>query len=117
MSLKIKESGELILFLSIVLIAFLVFSYKFFGLAGIKIVLGIAMMTLPFYFMLGRFPDGERFVFSILLGLTIFPALSYIIGLWISFKTSIILTWIIFISIALILIGMKKKNQKNPANV
>ena len=108
MSLKIKESGELVSFVFVVLIALLVFSYKFFGLAGIKAAFGIVLMSLPFYFMLGRFPDGERFVFSILLGLTIFPALVYIIGLWISFTMSIIVTFIIFSALAVFL-RLKKK--------
>ena len=108
-----NETRELIVFVLIVLLAAATFSYMLFGITGIRVVAGIAFMSLPFYTFLNRFEltEGEKFVFSILLGLTIFPSLVYIFGLVISFRIAIAAAFIAFISIAIISIKYKSKKH------
>ena len=113
METKNNELKELILFSSIALPAILIFSFVLFGITGMRVVLGIVFVSLPFYFILNNFElsQAEKFVFSILLGLTIFPSLAYIFGLLISFRIAILLAFIIFLAVAFVL--TKYKHQKN----
>lgn len=93
---------EFIVFLSILLLVALIFSFALFGITGIRIVFGIVLVSLPFYLMFNsfKFPEGEKFVFSVLMGLTIFPSLVYLLGLVISFRISIITVFITLIGIS-----------------
>ena len=108
-----NETKELIVFVLIVLLAAATFSYMLFGTTGIRVVAGIAFISLPFYIFLNRFElaEGEKFVFSILLGLTIFPSLVYILGLVVSFRLAIAAAFISFISISVI--SSKYKSKKH----
>ena len=73
------------------LIVITIFSFVMFGITGIRVVFGIILLSSPFYVMLGslKLTEGEKYVFSVLLGLTIFPSLVYLLGLVISFKIAI----------------------------
>lgn len=112
MNLKNNDLKELVAFLSIILLAMLIFSFVLFGLTGVRVVLGLIFISVPFYFMLNNFKlnDGEKFVFSILLGLTIFPSLVYLFGLVVSFRLGILIAFIAFICIA---IAGKYKSKKS----
>ena len=111
MNLKINESRELIAFLSIIILAILAFSFILFGITGIRVLLGIIFISFPFYLILNNFKlsEGEKYVFSVLLGLTIFPSLVYILGLAISFRISIAIAFTIFVFIAIALWKYKKR--------
>lgn len=102
-------------FLSITIFIIMIFSFVLFGTAGIRVVLGIVFVSLPFYLILSNFEldEGEKYIFSILLGLTIFPSLVYLFGLVIPFRISIIASFIIFAVIAIILWSRKSKKAKN----
>ena len=108
-----NETNGLIISMLIVLLAATIFSYVLFGITGIRVVAGIVFMSLPIYILLNSFEvtEGEKFVFSILLGLTIFPSLVYILGLVISFRIAIAVTFIVFIIIAII--SSKYKSKKH----
>jgi len=97
-----KESMELAIFSSIMLLIALIFSYVLFGITGIRVALGIIFISLPFYLALNNFglAEGERLVFSILLGLTIFPSMAYLLGLVMPFRTAIAAAFAVFIIIA-----------------
>jgi len=107
-----SEVKELITFVSVILLVILVFSYYFFGITGMKVVLGIAIMPLPFYIILSafNFKEGEKTVFSILMGVTLFPSLAYLIGLVISFKLAIAAAFIVFMAAAAV--AWKFRKQK-----
>mgnify|MGYP001560766051 CR=1 FL=1 len=107
-----NETKEFIAFALIVLLAATIFSYVLFGITGIRVVAGIVFMSLPFYILLNSFEvtEGEKFVFSILLGLTIFPSLVYLFGLVVSFRIAIAAAFIAFVGIAFALAKYKKKN-------
>ena len=89
-------------FLLIMLLIALIFAFVLFGVAGAMVVLGMFFISIPFYLMLNNFEvdESEKFVFSILFGLTIFPSLVYLLGLVISFKMSIVAIFIVLITIA-----------------
>ena len=105
-----NELKEFIIFLSIILTITLVFSFVLFGITGARIVFGIVFVSLPFYLMLNKLGigEGEKFVFSALLGLTIFPALVYLIGLLASFKIAIVATFVLLLGGAIAFIKYKK---------
>ena len=93
----------------------MIFSFVLFGITGVRVVLGIIFVSLPFYLILGNFElaEGEKHVFSILLGITIFPSLAYLFGLVISFRIAIAVSFIIFAGAAIILWRRKSKKAGN----
>lgn len=111
MNLKDKESRELAIFSSIILLIILIFSYVLFGITGVRIAFGIVLMSLPFYLILDSFElvGGEKFVFSALFGLTIFPSLVYLLGIVVSFRIAIAIALIAFIIAAFVLRKYKSK--------
>ena len=110
MNLKNNDLKDIVAFLSVVLLAMLIFSFVLFGITGVRVMLGIIFISAPFYFTLNNFElnEGEKSVFSALLGLTIFPSLAYILGLVMSFRIAIAATFIVFVGIA---ITLKKYNH------
>jgi len=91
------------------------FSFVLFGVTGLRVALGIILVLLPFYVILSNFElsYGEKSVFSILLGFTILPSLAYILGLIMSFRMAIAITFIVFIGIGIILRKHKSKSTSN----
>ena len=89
----------------------LIFSFVLFGITGIRVVLGIMLISLPFYLILNNFEfaEEEKLVFSILLGLTILPSLAYLLGFLMPFKIAIAAAFALFITIWLILRKYKPK--------
>ena len=113
MEFKIKDKG-FAAFLLACLLVILLFSYFLFGITGIRVVLGIVLVSLPFYFILNTFnlEEGEKFVFSLLFGMTVFPSLVYALGFLVSFKISILIIFI-FLAIAAFLISKFRKKTNN----
>lgn len=118
MSLKNIEAKELVIFLPVTALIAIAFSFVLFGITGARVVLGLIFISFPFYFILNNFEiaEGEKFVFSVLLGLTAFPSLVYILGFTIPFKVSIAIVFIILIAIAIALKYIKPKNKINSAD-
>lgn len=105
-----KEKKELAIFASVMLLIMLIFSFALFGTTGARVVLGILFVSFPFYLILNNFDleEGERTVFSILMGLTLFSSLAYLLGLLISFRIAIIASFIIFTGAAFLIKKLKK---------
>ena len=105
MNLKSEEFKEFIIFLSIVLLIILIFSFILFGVTGVRVFLGIIFMSIPFYFILNNFElsENEKFIFSLLLGITAFPSLVYILGFVISFRIAILIIFVLLVSISILL--------------
>ena len=76
-------------------------------------VVGIVFFILPFYFLLNKLNLGEdeKLAFSFFIGAGIFPAIVYWLGIFISFKISIFITFISLIVVAFIL-NKYHKNKK-----
>ena len=102
------------IFLLVMALSVLVFSFVLFGTTGIRVVLGIIFVSLPFYLILNNFQieQSEKFVFSVLLGLTLFPSLAYILGLVMSFRIAIAATFIVLIILVFILRQNKSRLSK-----
>ena len=109
MNLKKYFSKELALFLLLTVSIILVFSFIVFGVTGIRFVFGLIIMWLPFYLILSHFEltMAEKFVFSLLLGLTLFPSIVYLLGLLISFRIAMAVTFVLLIGIAFLLTKYK----------
>jgi len=110
MNLKDYFSKELIVFLSIAISIILVFSFALFGVTGVRIVFGLVMMWLPFYLILSKFEltMGERFVFSFILGLTLFTSITYLLGFLVSFRIAIGVTFLLLMGVFFLIRKYKK---------
>ena len=95
------------IYAAIALAMILAFPYFVFGITGIRVALGIFFITLPFYFILNNFQleEGEKIILSLLMGFTLFSSLVYLLGLVISFRLGIIITFIVLAAVAF---GIKK---------
>jgi len=111
MNLKEELSKDFLIFLIIAALTVFIFSYFLFEFTGIRVIFAILIMWVPFYLMLSNFELalGEKAVFSLLFGLTIFPSIVYLLGLIISFKLSIIVTFLLLILITFIIRKINKK--------
>jgi hypothetical protein len=109
--LQNSNSKGFTLVLSATALAFLIFSFALFGIAGARAVFGLMIASLPFYIILGCFniARGEKTVFSILLGLTLFPSLAYFLGFMVSFRIAIAMAFIVFIGMSVALKKFKAK--------
>jgi len=113
LNLKNSESKGLIAFLLIIILVILAFSYFLFGVTGARVAMGIVFVSLPLYLILNNFglEESEKFVFSILLGITIFPSLVYLLGLLISFRISIAAVFAALIAAGFALRKIKAKQS------
>ena len=105
MNLKNKEERELLIFALILGIVIGIFSFFVFGLTGVRVFAGIIFISLPFYFILDNFglSEAEKFVFSLLLGFTLFSGLAYLLGLLISFRLSIVIIFLALLAVDFII--------------
>ena len=73
-------------------------------------VIAIIIISAPFYYVLDNFDItlNEKIIFSITLGLTLFPSFAFLIGFLVPFKVSIIITFIILTVISFIIKKLKK---------
>ena len=110
MQLKDYFPKELMIFLLITTLTIMIFSFVLFGVTGVRIVLGVIMMWLPFYLMLSHFDIalGERFIFSLILGVTLFPSIVFLIGFLISFRLAIIVTFLLLMAVFFLIRRYKK---------
>ena len=113
-----KLDKELAVFLLVCFLVIGLFSYLVFGLAGFRVFLGMAIVSLPFHFILKNFGmgDGERLVLSLVFGITIFPSLVYALGLLISFRLAIAAVFVLLMIIAIIVWKIRKKKITSQAS-
>jgi apolipoprotein N-acyltransferase len=107
--LKIKLDDKTTVGIILVLIA--LFSFIFLGFTGFKVIFGMLFVFfLPFYLILDNFnlSRSEKVIFSFFIGIGIFPALVYWLGVLMSFKLAIVISFILFIGLGFILKKFKK---------
>lgn len=93
---KIENIG---IILSIVIIM-LLFSYFILGFSGMMTVFGVIILfMLPIYIALNRFELGqdEKIIFSFFIGVGVFPSITYWLGMLISFRIAVAITFIILV--------------------
>jgi len=101
-------------FIGIIVVVILAFFYFILGFSGMMAILGIILLFIvPFYLILDNFDLGqdEKIVFSFFVGVGIFPAIAYWMGLIISFRISIFITFIILIVVGFVVRKYWKKNS------
>ena len=111
--MKIPEKDDAI-FAIIVLVAVSVFSYFILGVSGMLSSIGIILLFIfPVYFILNNFnlKQDEKIVLSFFIGVGILPAFAYWIGLFISFRLSILLSFIILIIAGIVIKYIAKKKH------
>jgi len=109
--MKVSEN---IGFIGIIMLAVLVFFYFILGFSGMMAILGIILLFIvPFYLILDNFNLGEdeKIAFSFFTGVGIFPAISYWMGMIISFRLSILITFIILIAAGFVIRKYWKKDS------
>ena len=100
MKLPDKENMAVI---GILIAIILIFFYYILGFSGAMSALGIGLIfIIPAYFILNNFElDGdEKIIFSFFIGVGIFPAISYWLGIFIPFKIAIFITFIVLLIVA-----------------
>jgi len=104
---KIENLG----FIGIMVAVILVFFFLILGISGMLSALGVILLFIvPVYFILDNFKlsQDEKIVFSFFIGVGILPSLSYWIGLFISFKVAVSLSFAILIIVGILMRGYKK---------
>ena len=107
---KVENLG----FIGVMVVVILAFFYFILGFSGMMSVLGIILLFIvPIYFILDNFDLGqdEKLVFSFFLGVGIFPSLVYWPGLFISFRLSILISFILLIVVGVLVRKYWKKGS------
>ena len=105
---KIENLG----FIGIIVVVILVFFYFILGFSGMMAALGIILLFIvPFYLILDNFNLGqdEKIIFSFFIGVGIFPAIVYWLGMIISFRLAILITFVVLIVIGYLVRKVRKK--------
>ncbi|MCH8329188.1 MAG: hypothetical protein IIB81_02220 [Nanoarchaeota archaeon] len=107
---KIENLG----FIGIIMVVILAFFYFILGFSGMMAVLGIILLFIvPIYLILDNFEldQDEKIVFSFFIGVGIFPAIVYWLGMIISFRIAIFITFIVLIVVGFVVRKFWKKNS------
>lgn len=110
MKLKIENIG----FIAIAVISILFFFYYILGFSGMMSALGIIILFMvPTYLILNNFnlEQDEKIIFSFFIGVGIFPSITYWLGLFISFRLAILITFILLVAIAFALPFLNKASK------
>ena len=97
--------------IEIILILIALFSFIFLGFTGFKVIFGMLLVFfLPFYLILDNFSlsRSEKIIFSFFIGIGIFPAIVYWLGVLISFKLAILIAFVLLVLIYFIIKKLKK---------
>src|SRR3989344_8673726 len=100
MKLKIENIG----FIAIAAIAAMAFFYYLLGFSGMMSVFGIMLLfMLPTYLILNSFSleQDEKLIFSFFIGVGIFPSITYWLGMFISFRIAILITFFLLLAIGI----------------
>jgi len=109
MKLPDKEN---IIFVGILVVVILIFFYYILGFSGAMSALGIILIfMLPTYFILNNFKidSDEKIIFSFFIGVGVFPSIAYWIGTFISFRLSILITFLILLGVGFLVNKFWKK--------
>lgn len=110
-----KVDKNLLTFAGICLVVTLVFATWLFGMTGARMVLALVVVSAVFYYILSNFSfsQGELTVFSLLLAVTVYPSLVYLLGLvlpW-SFALIAVLVLLVAVGFGIRKLGSRKSKQ------
>jgi len=95
----------------IILILIALFSLIFLGFTGFKVIFGMLLVFfLPFYLILDNYDlsRGEKVIFSFFIGVGIFPAIAYWLGIFMPFRMAILITFVLLIITAYLIRRFRK---------
>lgn len=98
---KIRNFG----FFGIILLVALLFFYFMLGFSAAMSVLGIALLFIvPMYLILDNFSleQDEKIIFSFFIGAGVFPSIAYWLGMLISFRVAILVTFILLAGVGVL---------------
>ncbi|MBW2976432.1 hypothetical protein KY347_03225 [Candidatus Woesearchaeota archaeon] len=107
MSLSKEDLG----FIGIIAVIALIFFYIILGFSGMMSALGIILIFIvPTYFIIDNFnlETDEKVVFSFFLGAGIFPSIAYWLGILMSFKLAILVTFVLLLAVGFLVKKFKK---------
>jgi hypothetical protein len=107
---KVENLG----FIGIVVGVILALFYFILGFSGMMAILSIMLLFIvPIYFILDNFDLGqdEKIVFSFFIGVGIFPSLVYWPATIISFRLSILITFIVLVVVGMLVRKFRKKKN------
>jgi len=109
--LKIRLDDKITLGIILLLIA--LFSFIFLGFIGFKVIFGMLLVFfLPFYLILDKFDlsRSEKVIFALFLGFGLFPVIVYWLGVLISFRLAITVSFVLLILAGFLIKKIKKKD-------
>lgn len=112
--MEIKLDDKTTAGIIIALIAF--FSLIFLGFTGLRVIFGMLLVFfLPFYLILNNFDisQSEKIFFSFFIGLGIFPAIVYWLGVFISLKIAVIIAFVLLVLASFVIKKAKKTKTGN----
>ncbi len=105
---KVENLG----FIGIMVAVIMIFFYLILGFSGMMAALGIILLLIvPVYLILDNLDltQDEKIVFSFFIGAGIFPAIAYWLGMLISFRIAILITFILLLVVAYLIKKYLKK--------
>ena len=109
MKLKIENMG----FIAITVVIIMAFFYFILGFSGMMSALGIILLFIvPTYLILNNFnlEQDEKIVLSFFIGVGIFPSIAYWLGNVISFRISILITFVLLSALSFLIKYFIEKN-------
>ena len=103
----IKNKEFILIIVAIILLAF----FMMHGIIGLRTSIGVILLFIvPFYLILNNFDlnEGEKIVFSFFLGIGLFSSIVYWLGIIISFRLAIVITFLSLLGIAFLIKKVKK---------
>ena len=105
------ENFQLIIISIIIVLAFF---YFILGFSGMMAVFGIILLFIfPSYMILDNFDldQDEKLIFAFFIVIGVFPAITYWLGLFISFRVSIFITFIVLLAVVYLIRKFYKKKH------
>ena len=113
MNLELKLGNKEMGILVVIIIA--LFSSIFLGFTGFKVLFGMMLVFfLPFYLIFDvlELSFGEKAIFSLFVGIGLFSSIVYWLGVFMSFKVAVVLSFVLVMLFAILFRTFMKKRLK-----
>lgn len=107
MGIKLDEKVTI----GVILVLIALFSFIFLGFIGFKVIFGVLLVFfLPFYLILDNFDlfKGEKVIFAFFIGVGIFPAIVYWLGVFMSFRLAIAVAFVLLMIVGILIKKVRK---------
>ncbi|MBI2653408.1 hypothetical protein HYX02_01215 [Candidatus Woesearchaeota archaeon] len=111
--MKLPKFGSIV-FIGVVMLVILPFFYFILGLSAAMSVLGIVLLFIvPMFFILDNFnlEQDEKIIFSFFIGVGVFPSITYWVGMIMSFRVAIFVSFIVLAGAGVLIRRFYRKKQ------